>query len=123
MSYTALVLNPESKAKLLAFFHAQIPLDWERVCHHMTINLGNIQDGPAYNLEGQTFELVATTVARDDRVVAVGVESQVPSKNNIKHVTIAVNKLKGKPKHSNELTNWEPLPEPIILQGTVKVVS
>ena len=124
MMYTALVLDAESRQRLVKYFHPVVPLDWERVCHHMTINLGSAESGPAADLVGQQFEVVAKTFAEDNRVVAVGVESPVPSKNAIKHITVAVNvNGGGKAKHSNELTNWTPLVQPLVLRGVVQVVQ
>ena len=124
MSYTAVVLDAESKAKLLKYFDPVVPLDWERVCHHMTITLGGAENGPAAALVGQEFEIVVKTFAEDKRVFAVGVESECPSNNKIKHITVAVNVSGGgKAKHSNELTNWTPLVQPLVLRGTVEVVQ
>lgn len=126
MTYTALVLDPESKAKLLAYFHQVVPLDWDRVCHHMTINLGDADAGPAADLVGKEFEVKVMTMGQDDRVFAVGVESEVPSKNARKHITVAVNvRGGGKAKHSNDIAadRWVPLIEPLTLRGVVTVVG
>lgn len=110
--YTALVLHPAETQKLLATFGVYIPPGWSVKAHHMTINLGRAADGPAATLVGQPGEAVVRTVAVSDQVVAVGVESDVPSNNAIKHITLAVNELNGgKAKHSNGLTNWQPVPE------------
>jgi hypothetical protein len=124
MTYTALVLDAASKAKLLAYFDKVVPLEWDRVCHHMTINLGGAENGPAAHLVGQEAELKVVTMAQDNRVFAVGVESDVPSKNAKKHVTVAVNVSGGgKAKYSNDLTEWVPLIEPFTLRGVVTVVD
>lgn len=121
MSYTALVLDEESHAKLVSQF--VVPSDWQKICHHMTINLGDAEAGPAAHLVGQEFEVTATTFGQDDRVVAVGVETSVPSSNKIKHITVAVNvNGGGKAKHSNELTNWTALAQPLVLRGVIQVV-
>jgi hypothetical protein len=122
MTYTALVLNEESHLKLMRQF--DLSENWQKICHHMTINLGNAEFGPAVNLIGQEFELIATSVAQDERVIAIKVESVVPSNNKIKHVTIAVNpNAGGKSKHSNNLINWTPLLQKITLHGVVLVVD
>ena len=122
--YTALVLDKESHNKLLEAFHQIAPLGWERICHHMTINMGREDAGPAADLVGKTFEVVATTFAQDNKVLAVGVVSEVPSANTIKHITVAVNRAGGgKPFHSNDLKEWVPLVESIKLTGTVQVVN
>jgi hypothetical protein len=86
----------------------------------MTINMGNPDDGPAKNLVGVPFDLVAWAVATNDLVMAVSVSTDCPSINHNKHITIAVNKTNGgKPKHSNQLQNFQKLPNPIILDGVV----
>jgi hypothetical protein len=124
MTYTALVLDGESRAKLLDYFHKVVPLAWERVCHHMTINLGDADAGPAAHLVGQEFEVTVVTMAQDKRVFAAGVESECPSKNTRKHITYAVNVAGGgKAKHSNDLTEWVPVIEPLTLRGVVTVVG
>ena len=127
MSYTALVLDDASKAKLMELLNPLISLwkDWKINCHHMTINLGDAASGPAADLVGQQFDMIIQSIATDDRVVAVGIESDCPSKNAIKHITVAVNvNGGGKAKHSNKLTNWTPLVKPlIVLRGTVEVVQ
>lgn len=120
MSYTAVVLTQVSQTKLRNAF--QIPPGWEIICHHMTINMGEAKEGPAGKYLGQLAELKVKTIAKDDLVMAVGVETDIPSQNEIKHITIAVNRKDGgKPYLSNNLKNWEPAPE-ITLEGHVKVV-
>jgi len=121
--YTAIVLDELSKSTLINKMSNIIPDDWEIVCHHMTINLGRALDGPAIEFLGKAVHLVATKVARDDKVIAVAVESDVPSKNRVKHITVAVNRLGGgKPKDSNLLQDWLPMP-PVQLSGTVAEVT
>lgn len=128
MSYTALVLDEESQAKLLAAFEPlEFCRNWQKNCHHMTINLGEADEGPAADLIGNKFEVIATSIGHDDRVIAVGVESVVPSTNKIKHITVAVNvDGGGKAKHSNELAEWRWTPlvnKSIVLSGVVQVVK
>ena len=66
---------------------------------------------------------VRILLAEDDKVKAVGVESDIPSKNAQKHITVAVNFGNGgKPFLSNKLTNWVPLENPIKLQGIIEEV-
>lgn len=121
--YTALVLNPESRALLLQSFQEQLPAGWEVIAHHMTINLGSSENGPAHDLVGTEGEAIVTMLGKSDKAIAVQVESKIPSKNAIKHVTLAVNKAGGgKAKDSNNITNWEPA-SPIALRGRVQVCS
>lgn len=54
--------------------------------------------------------------------MAAGVSTNVPSKNDRKHVTIAVNRAVGaKPFHGNKLTEWVPMPG-VPLSGIVTEV-
>lgn len=123
MSYTALVLDSYSSYKLKIRFNYLEP-NWKRYCHHMTINLGKPEDGPAHDLIDKEFELVVDACAKDNKVIAVKVITDVPSKNKTKHITVAVNEEGGgKPKHSNDLSVWNKLGKPLILRGTVKYVS
>lgn len=124
-SYTALVLNPTEQSKLIAQYRPQIPPGWEVVAHHMTINMGAAEKGPAANFVNTPFNLQVTKLAQDDRVMAVGVETECPSANPVKHVTLAVNRQNGgKPFHSNQL-NWAQAQDqpPLNLHGTVQEVS
>ena len=117
--YTAVVLDTESHASLRARFHEAIPSGWTVYCHHMTINMGKPDEGPAKHLLGETIEMTVVSFAKDSKVMAVGVESTCPSTNERKHVTLAVNRLVGgKPFHSNKLENWEPI-ESFKITGTV----
>lgn len=123
--YTALVLDKDSKERLVRRFAHLIPGDWDVIAHHMTINMGPISKGPADpSLLGKAAELTVVSVAADDKVMAVGVTSDVPSKNAQKHITLAVNREGGgKPVMSNNLSNWEALPEHFDLYGTVEEVQ
>ena len=120
-AYTAIVLDEPSKALLLSHFPS--PEGWEKICHHMTINMGSADKGPAANLLGQKVHMTVTSLAQDDKVMAVGVETTVPSSNARKHVTIAVNRSAGgKPFHSNLLSNWQAT-KPMVISGTVMEVG
>lgn len=123
MSYTALVLTPESRKLLLEKFQENIPAGWETVAHHMTINLGSSESGPAHDLVGSEGEMVVVMLGVSDKAVAVEVASKIPSTNALKHITLAVNRAGGgKPKDSNDIRKWEPA-SPISLRGVVKVVG
>lgn len=124
--YTALVLTQASQTRLLAVFRDIIPVDWTIYCHHMTINMGNVASGPLVNSNfqlGENATVTAIGYACDQKVMAVSVESNIPSVNKQKHITIAVNhKEGGKPFYSNKLTNWESI-TPLILHGTIEEVQ
>lgn len=105
MSYTALVLDNESRTELIKKF--LIPEKWEIIAHHMTINMGEPNNGPARELVGETFQLKVVAKSMNSLVMAVKVDTLCPSVNEIKHITIAVNRKNGgKPFHSNELKHW-----------------
>lgn len=120
--YTALVLTPESQTELRRFLEMYVP-DWEILCHHMTINMGPADRGPAEDYVGKSATLKVVSIGMSELVMAVGVESEVPSKNAIPHVTVAVNRAEGgKPFFSNQLENWEDLDGPT-LHGVVEEVT
>jgi hypothetical protein len=120
--YTAIVLDQPSQ-QLLSTLFSILPTDWERHCHHMTINLGPASNGPAQDLLGHVVDLKAVSVSANDRVAAVSVETDVPSVNSIKHVTLGVNRgIGAKPVESNRLNAWNPLHPPLQLRGTVAEV-
>lgn len=107
--YTALVLDDASKNRLKAAL--PIPSGWDVICHHMTINMGPHTSGPAADLIGKTFNAKARYFSSDGRVMAVAVVTDCPSKNRIKHITVAVNRAAGgKPVMSNNLTEWDDMP-------------
>lgn len=124
MSYTAVVLDAVDQQKLIDHFRDLIPPQWKIYCHHMTINLGGFDKGPlpasGFNLNDKV-KLEVISLAYDDLVMAVGIgdSSNVPSTNQIKHITVAVNeKNGGKPYLSNKLTNWTAA-TPFTLNGTI----
>jgi len=123
--YTALVLDEENHQKLVRRFVHLIPAEWEIVAHHMTIAMGPITKGPADpSTLDQEAMLVVVSIAANEKVMAVGVTSDVPSKNAQKHITLAVNRADGgKPFMSNKLTDWEELPDQLELYGTILEVG
>jgi len=119
-SYTALVLDDGSHDKLLRLFPA--PAGFEQLAHHMTINMGGKEKGPAASIVGSVQQLRVVGFGQDARVMAVSVESDVPSTNAVKHITVAVNRAAGgKPFHSNQL-QFTPT-SPVPLSGTVAEVT
>lgn len=122
--YTGLVLDEESQKRLVKRFIHLIPKDWDIIAHHMTINMGPISKGPADpSLLNTDAELTVVSVAADEKVLAVGVTSDIPSSNAKPHITVAVNRRGGgKPVMSNNLTSWEALSDPFDLQGKIQEV-
>jgi hypothetical protein len=124
--YTALVLTEKSRTKLLQKVDSLVPADWDIIAHHMTINMGDILNGPLKTnpkLLGETWLCIVSSFSLDERVFAVGVDCVLPSSNEVKHITIAVNREGGgKPFHSNKLTDWTKFEEPFVLRGIIQVV-
>ena len=127
ISYTGVVLDHNSHVKLLvatAGFH--IPFGWKTYAHHMTINMGPLNEALNPGLiRGAEIKLKATHVGFDDKVLAVKVHCpMIITTNKVPHITVAVNRDGGgKPKHSNDLPehSWMPLDEEIDLVGVVTV--
>ena len=121
VSYSAVVLDDKSRASLLKVFSPMIPEGWETIAHHMTINMGEI-DEQFRDLLGTDASLTVTSYAMDDLVMAVGVKG-FPTLNKIPHITLAVNRADGgKPFFSNKLNDWKPITFPITLSGKVTEV-
>ena len=124
--YTALVLDENSRHKLLQHFQGLIPPSWEIIAHHMTINMGDAASGPLANSKfqvGQPAGLTVINYSYDEKVMAAGVQCDVPSSNAVKHITLAVNRpAGGKPILSNKLTNWQSI-SPLQLQGIIQEVQ
>lgn len=120
--YSAVVLTEDSREKLLQYFNDVLPSDWEIICHHMTINMGKINDYLKDDL-GKEVDLIVEDFAFNDKVMAVGVYGY-PSKNKQPHITLAVNrKNDGKPVMSNNLENWKPIKDKIKLKGIVQEIK
>lgn len=126
IEYTSVVLDDSSHRELTDL----APEGWRVYAHHMTVVPPTQQgSGPRWEYSGyrmgDEIELRAVAIARNDRVVAVAVETELPTKASIPHVTIATNpETGGKPKDSNEFSedDFEPLGEPITLVGVLEEV-
>lgn len=106
--YSAVVLDEKSKGLLLSTFVASIPEGWKTFAHHMTIVFG--KSAPNKDDLGKTVELTVTKLGVSDMAVAVGVVGY-PSKNEIPHITLAINPNGGKPVMSNQITDWKEVDE------------
>ena len=129
--FTAVVLDEDSRSRLEKSFSDFIPEGWKIYCHHMTINLGKIEKGPLTKISANPREellgtratLLVDKVAKDEMVMAVGVSTNIPSKNKEPHITVAVNTLEGgKPRMSNDLKAWKKLNASLVLFGTIQEV-
>lgn len=119
--YYGVFIDDESKGKLSSF----IPDDAYKVfCDHMTIAFKTqfTEEIVSYCEEmlGEEVELTATHIGMTEDVIAVAVETECESLNNTKHITLCTLSPKGRPVQSNNITDWQPLPTPITLHGTVK---
>lgn len=137
MSYSAVVLDETSQQKLKDFAldpdtdvkvnSIRLPIHvrdngWKVYCHHMTINMGPLPEHLKSYLDSEQ-KLEAIAIGVSDKAVAVKVIGTMAghSKNDIPHVTIAVNVPNGgKPVDSNKIVKWVKLENPIKLSGIVK---
>lgn len=120
--YSAIILNNSSRLELIRRFKHIIPNDWEIITHHMTINLGSINDELVGDL-GNTIELIVNEIGVDDMAIAVGVSGYY-SDNNKPHITLAINKNNGaKPSMSNNITNWKSIKNKFMVKGIVNEVK
>jgi hypothetical protein len=122
ISYSAVVLDEQSRERLINRFKSIIPPEYEIIAHHMTINMGELD--PEYQkFLGLPVRLSVEDIAMDDKVIAVGV-SGFKTNNPKAHITLAVNRVEGgKPMMSNKLTNWERIRRPLSLTGKVTEVA
>lgn len=130
--YTAVVLDPDDQAFLKETVSSLKP-GWELQCHHLTFHLGPMTSEER-EMEGQAFLLSAEFVGSSDLAVAYKVEhihncQHLPFRRVVlekpnPHVTLLVNRAEGgKPKDSNDITEWVALPEPIVLKGRLCEVA
>ena len=111
--YKAVLLNPESKSKLMATFPPSFD---ETFYHHMTIQFG------VKSIEGdvgQEAELKVIGYKRDDKGQAVVVQGVPRVDGKVPNITLSV--APGvKPVYSNELvkSDWTPVDGPV-LKGVI----
>ena len=129
MAYTAVVLTEESRNYLLDAFGGpkEIPSGWETKAHHMTVDMKPAAKSLAAELIGQevALEIVSIGVLMIEDgvgIVALGVRCDVPSKNDVKHITVA-HHPSVKPKMSNEIPVWTPVSPTHTIRGVVQEVA
>ena len=116
--YSAVVIDEGTINSLKFKFEDEIPSDWPILLHHMTIRLGELKDKSDI---GKVVPLTVTHVGHSDMAMALRV-SGYPSKNEIPHITVAVNPDGGKPVMSNEITSWRPVKE-FMVSGVVTEIK
>lgn len=120
ISYSAVVIDEVSRENLLNKMKPFIPEDWKIIAHHMTINMGPLKDKEDL---GKQVVLTAGHWAKDDKAMAVMVSGYERKTPGPAHITIAINAEMGaKAKDSNNLAGWQPISNPISLNGTVTEV-
>lgn len=120
ISYTGVALNEKSREILLTAFKHLLPDNWEWVGHHMTICLGALKEELRAELLDTSVYITVESLGISDMAMAVGV-SGVYSLNEKPHITLGVNRIEGgKPYMSNEITEWKPLTENLIVSGIIK---
>jgi predicted kinase len=117
--YSAVVLDGGSRASLLSRVEHAIPKGWDVIAHHMTIAFGK----PVPNQEDldKDVTLTVTDLGLSDMAMAVRVEGY-PSKNDIPHITIAINPNGGKAVMSNDITKWRKI-KPFNINGKVTEIK
>jgi hypothetical protein len=127
--YTALILDdPSALVSELKKQGVEVPKDWTGLPglpHHMTIIRPPDQKHryPARYLNQQGTATI-TGYAIDDKVLAVAVRTDLPTKQIIPHITIAVSPT-GHAKDSNELLATSEITDliPFTVSGIVKEVT
>ena len=121
ISYSAIVLDEQSKRRLLETLKDKIPHGWEPLAHHMTLKMGGLPENLKADI-GKDIPLTAEEIGISDKALAVKVSGYKPLVSQIAHITVAVNRAGGgKPKDSNAITNWEKI-HSIPLMGTMEEV-
>ena len=119
ISYSCVLLDKVSQNTLLEHkFPIDIPTDWKKFAHHMTITLGELKDKSDI---GKKVILQVTAVGKSDMAMAVKVNG-FESKNDIPHITLAIEPNDGKPVMSNLITKWQDI-KPFIVTGVVSEIE
>ena len=121
ITYSCVVLDDKSRSMLLEHLSNNIPNNFEIIAHHMTINMGELEPEMKHMISDKVT-LKVTKIGISELALAVAVEG-FPSKNDIPHITVAVNRKDGgKPFDSNKITNWQPVQFALELTGIVTEV-
>ena len=120
--YCAVVLSESSRQLLLNTFGKEAPSDWKWICHHATICFGHGLVGEMKYDLGKEITLKVTHIGKSNMAMAVVVDG-IKSDNAVPHITLCVNESAGgKPKMSNDITNWEPISQ-IVIYGIISKIK
>ena len=121
ISYSAVVLDDESKDKLIKAIASKIPKGWQIKAHHMTIVFGRGLDDKSQI--GRDISLVVTQLGFSNKAMAVKAEGY-PTNNKTPHITIAVNDAEGgESHHSNDIKDWTDLDMLLDVSGVITEVK
>ena len=85
--------------------------------HHVTITMGELPLGMKVRGDvGSTVKVKVTELGVSDKSIAVKVDMDYPSKNDIPHITIY---YKDKAVESNYIKNWTKI-KPFTIEGEIK---
>ena len=116
--YSCVLLDNQSKSTLLSMVGDRIPEGWKVFAHHMTINLGELKDKTDL---GKEVTLTVEALGLSEMAMAVRV-SGYQTKNDVPHITVAVNPEGGKPAMSNQITKWQPI-KTFMIKGVVTEIK
>jgi len=121
--YSGVVLDEESKSKLLDTLGHNIPEEWTVFCHHMTITFGKSIPEDLKGDLGKTVDLIVNAIGKSDMAVAVKVDGYFTT-SDVPHITLGVNTNDGAiPSNSKDIEIWEPLESNINIKGVVTEVT
>ena len=121
ISYTGIILDDQSKNRIIQSLGDLMPEGWEEIIHHMTVNMGEVKPEHMKYLNFP-ITLFGTHIGMNDKAIAIAVEG-FDSKNETPHITLGVNRVDGgKPKDSNDIKEWKPLRKKLRLRGYLEEV-
>jgi len=118
-AYTAAILNQHTTNELIYQFKDKVPNEWKIICHHMTINIGDLlNEFSNFTQSSGNLTCVAFGIEHDLQVAAILVETDIPSTNTNKHITFAIGD-QGKASFSNKIEKWELLDTPFQITADI----
>jgi hypothetical protein len=122
MAYTAIVLDEPSRNQIIGLIrdlNLTMGMNEPTIhAHHITLAMG--AHPHRWNVGTPRKIRVVGFGEIEGRVSAFRVEWAEDSVNKMPHITAVVEKG-CKPKESNEIRVWTPLPRPIFVQGSVQI--